>query len=63
MTFSRLMLSCDISRNAYLRRRGGQGYAYLLQTFVPMLEQAGIAQSTIQQLLIENPRRFLSAVK
>jgi phosphotriesterase-related protein len=59
----RLILSCDISRNAYLRRRGGQGYAYLLQTFVPMLEQAGIAQSIIQQLLIGNPRRFLSAAK
>ncbi|HTK07471.1 MAG TPA: hypothetical protein VL485_09895 [Ktedonobacteraceae bacterium] len=57
----RLILSCDISRNAYLRQRGGQGYAYLLQTFVPMLEQAGIAPSIIQQLLIENPRRFLSA--
>jgi phosphotriesterase-related protein len=57
----RLILSCDISRNAYLRQRGGQGYAYLLRTFVPLLEQAGIAQSVIHQLLIENPRRFLSA--
>lgn len=57
----RLLLSCDISRNAYLRQNGGQGYAYLLRSFVPLLEQAGIAESIIQQLLCENPRRFLSA--
>ncbi len=57
----RLLLSCDISRNAYLRQNGGQGYAYLLRSFVPLLEQAGIARATIDQLLCENPRRFLSA--
>jgi phosphotriesterase-related protein len=55
-----LLLSCDISRNAYLQQKGGQGYAYLLHTFVPMLEAAGIARSVIEQLLIENPHRFLS---
>jgi phosphotriesterase-related protein len=57
----RLILSCDISRNAYLRQNGGQGYAYLLRTFVPMLEQAGIAQSMIHLFLNENPRRFLAS--
>jgi phosphotriesterase-related protein len=57
----RLILSCDISRNAYLRQSGGQGYAYLLQTFVPLLEQAGITRTVIDQLLCENPRRFLAA--
>lgn len=57
----RILLSCDISRNAYLRRRGGQGYAYLIHVFLPLLAAAGIAESTIQLITQENPRRFLSA--
>jgi phosphotriesterase-related protein len=55
-----ILLSCDISRNAYLRQRGGQGYAYLLRVFLPMLADASIAPATIRQITQENPRRFLS---
>lgn len=56
----RVLVSCDISRNAYLRRNGGQGYAYLLNTFVPRLVATGIAESSIRLMLEENPRRFLA---
>lgn len=57
----RVLLSCDISRKAYLRRRGGQGYAYLIRVFLPMLLAEGISQLTIRHMTEENPRRFLSA--
>lgn len=57
----RVLLSCDISRNSYLRKRGGQSYAYLLRVFLPILLAEGIAPSTIQQMIEENPRRFLTA--
>jgi phosphotriesterase-related protein len=55
-----LMLACDISRSAYLRRCGGYGYQYLLTEFVPRLRAAGVDDATINTLLIENPRRFLA---
>jgi phosphotriesterase-related protein len=55
-----LMLACDISRSAYLRRRGGYGYRYLLTDFVPRLREAGVDEPTINTLLIDNPRRFLA---
>jgi phosphotriesterase-related protein len=57
----RVLLSCDISRNPYLRKRGGQGYAYLIRTFLPMLLAEGIATSTISQMIEENPHHFLMA--
>lgn len=57
----RVLLSCDISRNAYLRERGGQGYAYLIRVFLPMLLAEGITASTISQMLEQNPRHFLMA--
>ncbi len=59
----RILLSCDISRNAYLRRRGGHGYAYLVRVFLPMLAAAGITPATIQQITQENPRRFLAGAR
>jgi phosphotriesterase-related protein len=55
-----LMLACDISRSAYLRRRGGYGYQYLLTDFVPRLREAGVDEPTIEMMLIDNPRRFLA---
>jgi len=56
----RLMLSCDISRTSYLSRRGGHGYKYLLTEFVPRLRRAGLDESTLQAILVDNPRRFLA---
>ena len=57
----RVLLSCDISRKAYLRKSGGQGYAHLIRIFLPMLLAEGIAPFTIRQMTEENPRRFLAA--
>lgn len=55
-----VVLGCDIGRRSQMARRGGRGYAYLLTSFVPRLEAAGIDQATIQKFLVENPRRLLA---
>lgn len=54
-----ILFSCDISRNSYLRKNGGQGYSYLLRVFLPMLIEAGIPEAVIRHITEENPRRFL----
>jgi phosphotriesterase-related protein len=59
----RVLLSCDISRNAYLRKQGGHGYIYLVRTFLPMLAAAGLSSAIIRHLTEENPRRFLAAAR
>lgn len=56
----RLMLSCDVSRPSYLRRRGGYGYRHLLTDFVPRLRAAGVDDGTLRTILVENPARFLA---
>lgn len=56
----RLMLSCDISRPSYLKRRGGYGYAYLLTDFIPALRGAGLDAATLDAVLVANPRRLLA---
>jgi phosphotriesterase-related protein len=55
-----IVLSCDIGRRSLLRKHGGRGYFYLLRTFVPLLEKAGIGQATIRKFLVDNPRRLLA---
>lgn len=56
----RLMISADISRPSYLKRRGGLGYAYVLTDFVPRLRAAGLDSATLDAILIKNPRRLLA---
>ena len=56
----RLMLSLDISRPSYLKRRGGFGYAYLLTDFLPRLRAAGLDQASLDAILVGNPRRLLA---
>jgi phosphotriesterase-related protein len=55
-----IVLACDIALRSQLRRYGGYGYAYLLDSFVPRLEELGIEPATIHKLLVENPRRLLA---
>jgi phosphotriesterase-related protein len=39
---------------------GGPGLDYLLTRFVPRMRETGIPQAAIDDLLIQNPRRFLA---
>lgn len=55
-----IVLACDIALRSQLRSYGGYGYAYLLDSFVPRLEELELDSATIHKLLVENPRRLLA---
>lgn len=55
-----ILLSQDVCTKLHLTRYGGKGYAHLLRSVVPALQASGIGAETIRELLVENPRRFLS---
>ena len=51
----RVMLSMDITRRSHLKQNGGLGFGYLVETFVPMMKEAGISQKEITVMLQHNP--------
>ncbi|EYU17172.1 phosphotriesterase-related protein [Photorhabdus luminescens] len=57
---NRVMLSMDITRRSHLRANGGNGFAYLITTFVPMLKEAGLTQTDIDLMLRDNPTLFFN---
>ena len=52
-----LLLSEDICMLSHLGYQGGKGFGYLLEMFVPMLAERGIAEEDIHQALVLNPAR------
>lgn len=58
---TQLLMSMDITRQSHLKKNGGVGYAYLLDTFIPMLERAGVSQETISTITSENFTDILEA--
>ncbi|MFW6677803.1 phosphotriesterase family protein [Lacrimispora sp. AGF001] len=54
-----VVLSMDITRKSHLKKWGGPGYAYLFETFLPMLQEYGLSEKQIEQLMIDNPNRIL----
>ncbi len=57
---SQIILSHDMCRKSRLRRNGDPGYAYILREFVPRLREAGVDESTLRTILVDNPRRLLA---
>jgi phosphotriesterase-related protein len=57
---SQILLSQDACTKLNLRRYGGKGIAHILTSVVLQLERGGLGESTIQQLLVDNPRRYLT---
>lgn len=55
-----IVLSLDITRKSQLKNHGGIGYSYLLEKFIPMLLEKGCSQSTIEDILINNPRKIFN---
>ncbi len=55
-----ILTSCDLSRANYLKAQGGWGYDHFLRCIVPGLYEAGLDKATLQQILVENPARFLT---
>jgi phosphotriesterase-related protein len=55
-----VLLSMDRARKSELKSYAGQGYAYLLTHFVPMLRAAGLSEAAIREIMVLNPRRALA---
>lgn len=53
-----IFLSMDITRRSHLKANGGLGYAYLLDTFVPLMRKNDISEPIIEKMLSHNPRAF-----
>jgi phosphotriesterase-related protein len=56
----RILLSQDVCHNSQLRHYGGNGYTYLLDTFLPRLREAGVSDAEIDTITVANPRRLLT---
>jgi predicted metal-dependent phosphotriesterase family hydrolase len=56
----RILLSQDVGQMPELRSRGGRGYTYLAERFLPALVDAGVDEATVRTLTVENPRRWLT---
>jgi phosphotriesterase-related protein len=54
-----LLLSMDITRRSHLKANGGIGYAYLADTFLPRLREAGVSEQAIEDMLEHNPGNIL----
>ncbi|MEO1089695.1 MAG: phosphotriesterase-related protein [Pseudomonadota bacterium] len=52
----RLLLSQDVFLKMMLSAYGGNGYAHVLERFVPRLRRHGVAEAAIRGLLVDNPR-------
>lgn len=55
----KVLLSMDITRKSNFKYKGGIGYAYLLDVFIPKMIEAGIAVQDIQKMTESNIHRIL----
>lgn len=55
-----VMLAHDLCLKTHLVAYGGKGWAYVLTEIIPQLLEAGVTQSQINDMLIENPKRIFS---
>src|SRR5262249_44636832 len=56
----RIMIPQDCASKSQMMRYGGYGYGHILRDILPSLRFEGVDQATIDQLLIENPKRWLT---
>ena len=56
----RVLLSEDICMLNHLKYTGGKGYGYLLETFVPLLNERGVTDQQIHQMMVVNPAKAFS---
>ncbi len=55
-----ILISHDICLKQYLLHYGGFGYGHILREFTQNLRDAGVGDSEIHQLLVDNPARMLA---
>ena len=54
-----ILLSSDTCRRSQLRVNGGRGLDHVLTSFLPLLREHGIAESQIEAMTVDSPRRLL----
>ena len=57
-----LLLTSDMGNPAHYQANWGHGFSSVLMQFVPKLRRAGVKDTTIRKVLVDNPRRFLGFV-
>jgi len=57
-----LLLTSDMGNPAHYKANWGNGFSTVLVQFVPKLRLAGVKETTIRKVLVDNPRRFLAFV-
>ncbi len=57
-----IFLTCDLCLKSLLHHYGGWGYDHVLTNIVPMMEDAGISEGQIRQMLEVNPADFFDVV-
>ncbi|WP_040212529.1 phosphotriesterase family protein [Clostridium polynesiense] len=54
-----VLMSMDITRKSHFKTRGGMGYSYLLDKFIPSMLEEGISQEDIDKMTKSNIVRIL----
>ena len=57
-----VLLSSDFASERETKFNGGAGYSSVTAIFLPKLRYAGVKETTIHKIIVENPKRFLSFV-
>lgn len=57
---SQIVISQDICTLTRLRRRGGHGYAHIMESVVPVMRGKGLSEEIIEQVLTVTPQRLLA---
>ena len=57
---SKLLISQDVCFLDCFREYGGYGYDHILRNIIPMLRSKGVDQRTIDEIMIENPKKVLT---
>lgn len=56
----RIVIAHDISTRHRLLKYGGHGYGHILENIVPKMLARGITQQSVDKILVENPKRWLT---
>ncbi|KAK6490312.1 phosphotriesterase-related protein-like [Huso huso] len=56
----RIVIAHDIHTKNRLTKFGGHGYSHILTNIVPRMLQRGITQHAVDNILVENPKRWLT---
>lgn len=56
-----LFMSMDCTRQSHLKKNGGHGFSYLIDTFLPLLKEKGITENSLEQIMCNNFTEIMEA--